>query len=158
MFKLIFLLLPFFPATEKPLPVLPTKTAYVNKALMLQLINEVRQSGCRCGDTYYYPVAPLTWNDKLEKAASLHSADMYQRNYFSHASQDGKKGGARLDEAGYHWKTFGENIAMGYRNEVDVVEGWLQSPGHCKNIMNKDFKEMGVARVGNYWTQEFGRR
>lgn len=156
MFKLIFLLLPFFPANTDPLPKL--KAAGVNKMLMLQLVNEVRQSGCQCGNTYYYPVAPLRWNDKLEKAASLHSADMYRRNYFSHASLEGKKGGARLDAAGYAWKTYGENIAMGYRSESEVVEGWLQSPRHCKNIMNKDFKEMGVARVGNYWTQELGGR
>jgi len=37
-----------------------------------------------------------------------------------------------------------------------VIEGWLKSPGHCKNIMSQKYKEMGVARVGNYWTQTFG--
>ena len=51
---------------------------------------------------------------------------------------------------------YGENIATGYRTEKEVVKGWIASPGHCKNIMSKLYKEMGVARYGNYWTQEFG--
>jgi len=53
---------------------------------------------------------------------------------------------------------YGENIGMGYKNEKEMVEGWLKSPGHCKNIMNKGYKEMGVAKVGSYWTQTFGAR
>jgi uncharacterized protein YkwD len=100
----------------------------------------------------------LLWNDVLEKAAYHHSADMYQNDYFSHTALDGSNGGVRIQRAGYNWMTYGENIAMGYKNERETVEGWLSSPGHCKNIMNRSFKEMGVARVGNYWTQEFGAK
>jgi uncharacterized protein YkwD len=47
---------------------------------------------------------------------------------------------------------------MGYTTEKQVVDAWLKSPGHCKNIMNKNYKEMGVARVGTYWTQTFGTK
>ena len=79
------------------------------------------------------------------------------KNAFAYCA-DGSNGGVRIERAGYDWATFGENIAMGYRTEKDVVADWLQSPGHCKNIMNRNFKEMGVARVGNYWTQEFGAK
>jgi uncharacterized protein YkwD len=135
-----------------------TVTATVNKTVMLQLINSVRQKGCQCGDTYYNPAPSLTWNNQLEAAAYVHSEDMYTNKYFDHKAPDGSNGGARIEQAGYNWFTFGENIAMGYRSEKEVVDGWLQSPGHCKNIMNSSFKEMGVARVGTYWTQEFGAK
>lgn len=130
----------------------------VNKTMMLQLVNEVRKKGCQCGDTYYYPVKEVLWNDQLEKAAYNHSLDMYTNEYFSHVAPDGSNGGVRITRVGYNWKAFGENIAAGYRSEKEVVDGWLSSPGHCKNIMSTNFKEMGVARVGNYWTQEFGSK
>ena len=138
--------------TETP----STVTATVNKTVMLQLVNEVRQKGCQCGDTYY-PSAPVViWNGQLEAAAYEHSEDMYTNKYFDHVAPDGSNGGVRIEQAGYNWLTYGENIAMGYKSEKEVIDAWLQSPGHCKNIMNKSFKEMGVARAGAYWTQEFG--
>ena len=132
--------------------------ASVNKSLMLQLINDVRKKGCQCGDTYYYPVNTLVWNGQLETAAFGHSADMYENDFFSHTAPDGSNAGVRIEKAGYNWSTYGENIATGYKSETEVVKGWIESPGHCKNIMNKSFREMGVARVGNYWTQEFGAK
>jgi uncharacterized protein YkwD len=54
--------------------------------------------------------------------------------------------------------SYGENIAFGQRSEREVMQGWLSSPGHCKNIMSKTFKEMGVSRVGDYWTQVFATK
>jgi len=134
------------------------KTIAVNKTLLLQLVNEARKKGCQCGDTYYYPAPPLTWSNQLEQAALTHSADMFNNHYFSHTAPDGSRAGDRIEKAGYHWTMYGENIGMGYKNEKEVVDGWLKSPGHCKNIMNKGYKEMGVARVGNYWTQTFGAK
>jgi uncharacterized protein YkwD len=132
--------------------------ASVNKTVMLQLVNDIRKKGCQCGDTYYNPAPALSWNNQLEVAAYEHSLDMYQNNYFNHTAPDGSNGGVRIEQAGYNWMTFGENIAMGYKSEKEVVDGWLQSPSHCKNIMNRSFKEMGVARTGNYWTQEFAAK
>ena len=130
----------------------------VDKALLLQLVNDARKKGCKCGDTYYYAAPPLTWNDQLAEAASAHSNDMHKKKYFSHVSPNGDKAGERIEKAGYHWLQYGENIAMGQKNEKELVEGWLKSPGHCKNIMNKLYKEMGVARAGTYWTQTFGTK
>jgi uncharacterized protein YkwD len=135
-----------------------TVPASVNKTVMLQLVNDVRKTGCQCGDTYYYPVSAVSWNNQLEAAAYKHSEDMYTNNYFDHTAPDGSNGGVRIERAGYNWTSFGENIAMGDRSEKEVVADWLQSPRHCKNIMNGNFKEMGVARAGNYWTQEFGAK
>lgn len=143
------------------IPVPPTKseqTSSVNKTLMLRLVNEVRHKGCQCGDTYYPPAPSLLWDDRLEDAAQHHSDDMLKNNYFSHTEADGSNGGMRIERAGYNWMAYGENVGMGYRNEKEVLEGWIKSPGHCKNIMNKQYKEMGVARAGNYWTQDFGSR
>lgn len=154
MYLLHFLLLINFGAEKKPLPIaLP---ATVNKAAMLQLVNAVRSKGRQCGDTYYYPATALQWNSQLETAAATHSNDMYRNKYFSHKDAQGRNGGYRIEQAGYDWTAFGENIATGYKNEKEVIEGWLQSPGHCKNIMNPIYKEMGVARSGNVWVQEFG--
>ena len=136
----------------------PNTGITVNKQLVLELVNKIRMSGVQCGDTYYYPVPPVQWNVQLEAAAFEHSKDMFQNKYFSHQANDGTKGGARIEAEGYWWSTYGENLGLGYANEKQVVEAWLKSPGHCKNIMNKSFKEMGVARVGNYWTQDFGAR
>jgi len=134
---------------------LPTS---VNKSALLQLVNDVRKKGCKCGDTYYSPVPAVTWNDKLATAAYNHSEDMYKNKFFSHVAPDGSNAGVRIKRAGYPWIAYGENIATGYRTEKEVVQGWIESPGHCKNIMSKLFKEMGVARYGNYWTQEFGTK
>jgi uncharacterized protein YkwD len=83
---------------------------------------------------------------------------MYTNNYFNHTGLNGSSAGDRIIAAGYAWRSFGENIAKGYSTEQSVMDGWIRSEGHCKNIMNPGFKEMGVARVGTYWTQEFGSR
>lgn len=130
----------------------------VNKTVLLQLVNDARKKGCNCGSTYYASTTALTWNDQLEKAAYDHSKDMSQNKYFSHTGSDGSESGERISNAGYAWKWYGENIAAGYPTESEVVAGWLSSPGHCANIMNKNYKEMGVAKVGDYWTQDFGSK
>ena len=130
----------------------------INKTVLLQLVNRVRQSGCTCVGKYYPPVPPVQWNEQLEKAAQAHSQDMSAKKYFSHTAPDGSNGGVRIERAGYHWMAYGENIASGYKSEQEVIQGWLSSPGHCRNIMNKNYREMGVARAGNYWTQTFGAR
>jgi uncharacterized protein YkwD len=129
-----------------------------NKLLLLKLVNEARKKGCQCGDTYYYPAAPLVLNPRLEKAAFAHSQDMEKKKYFSHISPGGGKAGQRIKKQGYSWRAYGENIAHGYKSEKQVLDGWLRSPGHCRNIMNPAFKEMGIGRSGTYWTQTFGSR
>lgn len=135
-----------------------TPTGTVNETTLLQLVNNVRQSGCICGSTVMPPVATVTWNDQLETAALNHSNDMYSNNYFSHTGLNGSTAGQRITAAGYNWMAYGENIAKGYSTEQTVMDGWLNSEGHCKNIMSPLFKEMGIARVGTYWSQEFGSR
>lgn len=130
----------------------------INKDLMLQLINEARTKGCTCGSTVMPAVATISWNDQLAKAAYDHSKDMSVNNYFSHTGKNGSSPGDRIKAAGYLWKTYSENIANGYGTEQAVMNAWLASEGHCKNIMNASFKEIGAGREGNYWTQVFGAK
>src|SRR5687767_5017688 len=105
-------------------------TSGVNKSLMLQLINDIRKKGCQCGDTYYNAATAVSWNNQLEAAALTHSADMFENDFFSHTAPDGSNGGTRIEKAGYDWSTYGENIALVYKSEGEVVIGWLDSPGH----------------------------
>ncbi|MDM8158730.1 CAP domain-containing protein [Labilibaculum sp. K2S] len=124
---------------------------------LLDLVNDVRSTGTTCGTTYYSPVDAIVWNCKLEKAALKHSKDMMDNNFFSHTSSNGDKFVDRLNDAGYSYNKAGENIALGYSSEESVINGWLTSQGHCANIMNPNFTEMGVGRIGDYWTQDFGK-
>lgn len=129
----------------------------------LERVNEARQKGCNCGKTYFPPAPPLTWNDQLEDAAMGHAEDMFSQNYFSHTSKDGRTMAQRIGNAGYGYKgyksyTVGENIASGQMSIDEVMNGWLHSEGHCRNLMNPAFKEIGIAEFNHYWVQDFGGR
>ncbi|MEL7086785.1 MAG: CAP domain-containing protein [Cyanobacteria bacterium J06597_1] len=103
----------------------------------------------------------LALSQKLDAAADLHSEDMATQGYFSHTGQDGSNVGTRISRAGYtRYRTWGENIAAGYRSAQSVVQGWMNSEGHRKNILNGSFTHMGLGTVANdsgrlYWTQVF---
>ena len=130
----------------------------VNAAIILDLVNEVRAKGCTCGATVMPAVPVLAWNKLLAKAAYDHSNDMKTNDYFSHTGGGSTTPGDRIRAAGYQWRAYGENIALGQTTEQVVMNSWLNSEGHCKNIMNKNFKDMGAGRSGNYWTQVFGAK
>ena len=131
----------------------------VDKELVLQLINAYRISGCDCGtEGYYAPTTPVTWNDTLELAAKAHSADMFSKNFFNHTGSDGSIMNDRINRLGYNWSTCGENIGKGHKNEESVVIGCMNSPEHCSNIMYPKFKEIGAAKIGDFWTLVFGAR
>lgn len=125
---------------------------------LLDLVNASRSQGCNCGKTYYPPVAALVWNDDLENAAKKHSEYMNRTGKFSHTGENNSNAGERISAEGYQWISYGENIASGYSTEEAVIEGWLRSEGHCRNIMNGKYTEMGVATSGNYWTQIFASK
>lgn len=129
----------------------------VNK--ILALVNAARTQGTTCGSTDKPPVGEIKWNEALAKAALDHSNDMHKQDYFSHTGKNGSKFSERAKDAGYAGFPTGENIAWGYRSEEDVVKGWLESTGHCNNIMNGNSNEIGIARSaeGNYWTMVLGK-
>jgi uncharacterized protein YkwD len=68
---------------------------------------------------------------------------------------DGSSPGERITVAGYVRRTYGENIATGYGDAQAAMDGWISSAGHCANLMNPNFTEMGGATYGIYWTQGF---
>ncbi len=132
------------------------------KGELLSLVNAARSQGRNCGGTFYPATTPVTWNSKLYQAALGHSEDMATNNYFSHTGLNGQHAGSRITAAGYSWSTYGENIAAGYFSAQSVIDGWLTSSGHCKNIMNASVTNMGVAKAtggsyGIYWTQVFAK-
>lgn len=130
---------------------------------ILDLANVARAKARTCGTKRYPAAKPLAWNAALADAARAHSADMANNNYFAHAARDGDRAGERAQQAGYRWKRVGENIAAGQDSADSAVNGWLSSPGHCANLMDPQFTEMGAAYAINkksdlliYWTQVFG--
>ncbi|MEU9031284.1 CAP domain-containing protein [Streptomyces sp. NPDC048383] len=152
---------PAQPPVEQPQPVEPSTEAPGTgapadaqaptgaAAEVLALVNKERAAvGC--------PV--LTVNEKLTKAAQDHSADMAAHSNMSHTGSDGSDPGQRITRAGYQWRTYGENVAYGYDTAAKVMEGWMNSPGHKRNILDCSFKEIGIglAQPGQYWTQSFG--
>ncbi|RUR57273.1 CAP domain-containing protein [Vreelandella populi] len=131
---------------------------------VLDLVNEARSEARQCGEQSFDSVAPLTWSCKLHDAAKEHSEDMAENEYFSHTSPEGEGIEQRVEEQGYVWRAVGENIAAGHMSATAAVDGWLESPGHCSNIMNGAFTQMGMAKADNpdsryttYWTQALGQ-
>ncbi len=59
---------------------------------------------------------------------------------------------------GYQRYAIGENIAMGQQTINEVSAGWFKSPGHCKNLMNPAYTEIGIAEKHYYWVEDFGGR
>ncbi len=131
--------------------------------LVLAAVNAARAEPRQCGDRRYAAAPPLQLNRALDAAAQVHSEDMARLRYFSHQQQDGSVVGDRARHAGYTWRSIGENIASGLDSARAAVDGWLDSPGHCANIMNAGFAEMGIAYAINpergtvYWTQVLGK-
>jgi uncharacterized protein YkwD len=130
---------------------------------VLKLVNRARAVGRNCGDRFFGPTHRLIWDGRLARAAQRHSRDMATHNFFDHTGSDGTDAGDRIEDTGYNWQTWGENISAGRTSIRAVVNEWLASPGHCANIMNPDFEEMGLGKARNaasdhgiYWTQVFG--
>ncbi|MFJ7982652.1 CAP domain-containing protein [Lysinibacillus xylanilyticus] len=102
-------------------------------------------------------LAPFKTDDKLMAAAREKSQDMQSKNYFSHTSPTFGSPFDRMKALGITYKSAGENIAQGQRTPQEVVQAWMDSPGHRANILNEKFTHIGVGYVksGNYWTQQF---
>ncbi|WP_427110543.1 CAP domain-containing protein [Lysinibacillus xylanilyticus] len=102
-------------------------------------------------------LAPFKTDDKLMAAAREKSQDMQSKNYFSHTSPTFGSPFDRMKALGITYKSAGENIAQGQRTPQEVVQAWMDSPGHRANILNAKFTHIGVGYVksGNYWTQQF---
>ncbi|WP_064447031.1 CAP domain-containing protein [Micromonospora sp. NBRC 110037] len=117
---------------------------------VVTLVNQERaKAGCKA----------LTVNAKLNLAAQRHSQDQADHKKMDHNGSDGSEPKDRVERAGYSWSMVGENVAWGYQSAAEVMDGWMKSEGHRKNILNCGYTQigMGLARSnGPYWTQVFG--
>lgn len=123
---------------------------------MLDAVNAVRAQPQTCGGVRFDAVAPLHWDERLEIAARIHTDDMVRHDHFDHIGTDGSGPGDRVRRAGYGWRRVGENIARYQRSVDEVVEAWVSSEGHCQQLMDPRFVEMGAVEQDGYWTQVFG--
>jgi uncharacterized protein YkwD len=146
-------------------PFSPPDTAQADniEARVLALVNAARAKPQRCGSQAFAAAPPLRLNPTLQSVASSHAAEMARYSYFSHTGRDGSTVDGRATQAGYPWRSIGENIAAGQMTADAAVQGWIKSPGHCANIMSPAYSEMGAAFVVNrqssagiYWAQVFG--
>jgi len=159
------------------------------KNKFLNAINQARANGYDCGTAlekdggkvigYKEPTTPLIWNDNLYNSAYEHNYDMINSETFAHEGSGShyditgiklNKNSLPEDRVGANGYltnvtssyTLGENLAEGQDNIEKVVVDWLESPIHCENLMNSEFKEMGLSKVLNstnkkyYWSHEFG--
>ncbi|WP_235921582.1 CAP domain-containing protein [Lentzea tibetensis] len=139
--------------TVPPTTTAPTKTQPPsNRApeqAVLAIVNQARsEAGCK----------PVVIDDRVTTAAQAHSTDMANRDYFSHDTPEGVDFAERMKDAGFP-RPGGENIAMGQRTPEQVMQSWMDSPGHRRNILDCSFNTMGLGldTRGFYWTQDFGR-
>lgn len=101
--------------------------------------------------------APLVYDPLLARAAAEHARDMAQAGFFSHTGSDGSGIGQRLQRAGYRACFGAENIASGQRSLAEVMQSWMQSRGHRRNILHRKAEAVGLARTpGNIWVMVLG--
>ena len=148
-------------------PVLDSQMAdprAVSKALLAQ-VNAARAKPRLCGRQRFAAARPLSWDASLGAAAQGHSKAMAYGNYFAHRDPDGDMPADRARAAGFRGRQIGENIAAGQGSPNKAMAGWLASPGHCANLMNPMFTQVGAGFAtdarsdeGVYWTMLFGAK
>ena len=105
---------------------------------------------------------PLRFNRKLGQAAMVHACDMLVNDFFDHQGSDDTNSQARVRNAGYNDCIVAENIAWGYPRSEQIVDGWLNSPGHRRNMLHPRIEEFGVGITqgprGPYWVLVVGKQ
>ena len=126
---------------------------------VLELVNEERSEK---------GLNPLELDNKLTNIAKEHSQSMAMNDFVSHEDPtDGSSPQDRIDEGGYEWTRWGENVAAGQSTPEEVMTGWMNSADHRSNLLNPDFTEIGIGyefmvddkgsvNYNHYWTQVFG--
>ena len=148
-------------ADGAPLPA-PNDAALLDN--VLEHLNAIRARGGRCGGAEYPPSPPLARSAALDQAARAHAEDMARNSFLAHTGSDGSNPGERVSRAGYHWDVVAENVASGQTSADDIAATWLESPGHCANLMDAKYAETGIAYALNpgdgrdiYWVQVYAQ-
>lgn len=124
------------------------------KRKVFDLVNQERQNR---------GLKPYKYYNKLAHVAQKKAKDMRDNNYFSHQSPTYGSPFEMLEEFGIEYSAAGENIARGQRSAEEVMNSWMNSPGHRKNILSKKYTHIGVGLAQNkqntnYWVQMFIRK
>ncbi len=98
----------------------------------------------------------LELDGSLIKSAQGHAEDMYNNSYFSHTSLDGRTLSDRIFKYSREFNFMGENIAKGQNSPKSVIDSWMSSQGHRENILNPNYKKIGIGYYKDYWVQNFG--
>jgi len=148
------------------------KISDANKEAYIEAVNSARADEQNCGGTVYKSTSPLKWSNALYKSSYEHAQDMNKNSMLEHdgsgkssdwtAKDLGLNRGSEFDERvihnGYkHLTKVSENIARGssLNTAQKVVDAWLKSPSHCATLMDPKVKDFGMAKVGDYWCQDF---
>lgn len=145
-------------AARAVLPDPADAAATVRRALTL--VNEAREQGQHCGNRTWPRANPVRSSAVLSEVARQHALDMARHHYFDHQDPAGRLPAERIRAAGYREQRVAENIAYGTLSIDEAIAGWLKSPGHCENVMEPRFREMGIGFAPNsadprqlYWVQ-----
>jgi uncharacterized protein YkwD len=155
------------PATDYCAPVADWDPEWVQfEEEVLLLVNENRAKAADCGvDGKFAAAKPVAMDPILRCSARLHSLDMFERDFFDHDNPDGLNPFERMANAGFVGSGGGENIAVGQQTPEEVMEAWMDSDGHCANVMRSAFATLGVGYHpgtggrgldSHFWTQNFG--
>ncbi|MEO5844145.1 MAG: CAP domain-containing protein [Caldimonas sp.] len=132
----------------------------------MRRLNEARLRGATCRPGTTSTAVPLTWSESLAAAAQVQAAEMARLQRMTHLDSQNRSLAERLRAIGYRYTLAVENVGVGYSSLDDVVEAWLESEGHCENLMNAAVLEFGLAcidagaadaaRERRYWTLVLG--
>jgi uncharacterized YkwD family protein len=143
---------PKAPAAQPKAPAAPQQTeqkAGSVSAFEQQVFELVNQERAKQG------VKALQLDTKLSDVARTKSQDMKNKGYFSHQSPTYGSPFDMMKQFGITYKTAGENIAKGQKTPEEVMNAWMNSDGHRKNILSADFTHIGIGYVDGHWTQMF---
>jgi len=101
-------------------------------------------------------IDPLIWNDRLSVAARLHSEDMSENNFMSHTGSDDSSPIDRMERVNFNFARAAENVARRQRTPEEVVDAWMDSEGHRRNMLDPLLTDIGVGFSDYAWTQKFG--
>lgn len=108
----------------------------VNVQELVRMTNEARVKN---------GLPPLSENSRLDQAAAAKARDMFAENYWAHFSPSGKDPWGFILNSGYKFSYAGENLAKNFQTSREVVDAWMNSPSHRENIVNLNYKDMGMA-------------
>lgn len=140
--------------------------ATVDPEAALRRLNEVRIRGATCPGGATWRAAPLSWSDSLAFAAQFQAREMARLERMSHVDGQNRGLAERLRATGYRFGTAVENVGVGYPSLDAIVDAWLESEGHCENLLNPAVLEVGLACMDagatgspverRYWTLVLG--